>query len=261
MNAFSASDVDIDPSADVSGAVQADSQILRDAEARVLYAYAPRGAAQIAVYGSTTQLMVRATFPGRVVLSPAQFELYRECALLLDSGDSEDAWHIAAFHDNGTAGQYTGGGTVDMTPGWVTLLVTRRGDDSCSFARVRVNLTPEPQTLDLLTLSYEAYAKVTLVFSGRGSPDSPFDAWWFHDEQPAPLLQALDQSFGGSPRYVSLGEPDRVLPDGRLEFTYDNRMLPPGRYKVIPWHGAVEKYCKTFTLAPGSVSTVVVEGG
>jgi hypothetical protein len=124
-----------------------------------------------------------------------------------------------------------------------------------------VKFTSADQVLDLNSLAYEPYARVTLVFSGRGSPDRSFDAWWYGESKPAPLLLALDQSFGGAPRYVGLGEPDRVLPDGRLEFTYDNRMLPPGRYKVIPWHGAAEKYCKTFTLASGSNSTITVEGG
>jgi hypothetical protein len=263
INAFSGPPDEPDFLADVSYVVgdRGAIDVLYSADKKVVYAFGARGGAQLLVY-EVTYTSFRVSFPGRLVVTPGHLGAPLDGKLLLDAGESEFTWQVTVFHEDGGYGVGQVGGELEMAIGWVTLVVSRQASGGVTeMARVQVRLSTEPQTLNLNSLAYEPFAQVTLVFKGRGSPDSPFDAWWYGDAKPAPLMLALDQSFGGAPRYVGLGDPDRVMPDGRLEFTYDNRMLPPGRYKVIPWPGAAEKYCKTFTLAPGETSSVVVQGG
>ncbi|MCG3184182.1 MAG: hypothetical protein ICCCNLDF_02294 [Planctomycetes bacterium] len=267
--AFGADD-DIEFTRDYGGYIEEDRDVQRIwAAERMLYAFAPRGRRLVSVYAGSESADVHVDFPGRATVTPTQMVRPGEGLLRLrDAGDEEaevydpDFYHVMAYHERGECGDYTAGDFIEMELGRVQLLVSRSSGDSYSFARVTVTLTREEQELRLDKLDYKPFGRVTLTFSGRGSPDSPFDAWWYGENAPRPpVVLALDQVVAATPRYVHLGSPDQLLPQGRLEFVYKDRQLPPGRYKVIPWPGAEEKWHQTFEVKPAATTQATIQGG
>lgn len=236
---------------------------------RLLYAFAPRGRRLASVYAGDESCDVHVDFPGRASITPTQMVRPGEGQLhLLDASDEEaevydpDFYHVMAYHERGECGDFTAGDFIEMELGRVTLMVSRSSGGGCSFASVTLTITREEQELRLDKLDYKPFGRVTLTFSGRGSPDSPFDAWWYGENAPRPpVVLALDQVVAATPRYVHLGSPDQLLPQGRLEFVYKDRQLPPGRYKVIPWPGAEEKWQVTFEVKPGASTQAQIQGG
>ncbi|MCB9895583.1 MAG: hypothetical protein H6839_14135 [Planctomycetes bacterium] len=251
-------------------------QILRSADGKRAYAFSPPGMRHLSVYAREASGWFCVRFPGRMTIGPYDLQEKPEGELILTTHGDEDEperdniyFHVLAYHESGDTGEYDGEDVIAMPLGKVTLMVTRddyeeRQDaaNRFSFATVQATITRESQKIRLDTLNFRRYGRVSLTFKGRGAPDSPFDPWWFNEEGPEmPLILALDQQIGGMPRYVRLEHPDRYMPDGAMAFVYDNRVLPPGRYKVIPWRGAAEKWCVTFEVKPGEATSVVVQGG
>ena len=152
---------------------------------------------------------------------------------------------------------------LSLPPGRVTVAVHRTEYAHSSLARNRyarfdIEITGERVVIELANLSYTDAARVDLVFRGRGSPDKNEDAWWFHEYGPRAIrLLALDDY----DRVVVLDWLDSYMPEGRLEFGFRDLVLPPGRYRLIPWPDAPDKYCHEFTLTPGAHSQVTVQGG
>lgn len=267
--AFGADD-DVEFTRDYGGYIEEDRDVQRIwAAERMLYAFAPRGRRLASVYAGSESADVHVDFPGRATVTPTQMVRPGEGLLRLrDASDEEaevydpDFYHVMAYHERGECGEYTAGDFIEMELGRVQLLVSRSSGDSYSFASVQVQLTREEQELRLDKLDYKPFGRVTLTFSGRGSPDSPFDAWWYGENAPRPpVVLALDQVVAATPRYVHLGSPDQLLPQGRLEFVYKDRQLPPGRYKVIPWPGAEEKWHQTFEVKPAATTQATIQGG
>jgi hypothetical protein len=269
IDAFGADD-DVEFTRDYGGYIEEDRDVQQIwAAERLLYAFAPRGRRLASVYAGNESADLHVDFPGRATVTPTQMVRPGDGLLrLLDAGDEEaevydpDNYHVMAYHERGEYGEYSAGETLEMELGRVQLLVSRSSGDSYSFARVTVTLTREEQELRLDKLDYKPFGRVTLTFSGRGSPDSPFDAWWYGENAPRPpVVLALDQVVAGTPRYVHLSSPDQLLPQGRLEFVYRDRQLPPGRYKVIPWPGAEEKWHQTFEVKPAATTQATIQGG
>jgi hypothetical protein len=267
--AFGADD-DVEFTRDYGGYIEEDRDVQQIwAAERLLYAFAPRGRRLVSVYAGNESADVHVDFPGRATVTPTQMVRPGEGLLRLrDASDEEaevydpDFYHVMAYHERGECGDYTAGDFIEMELGRVQLLVSRSSGDSYSFARVTVTLTREEQELRLDKLDYKPFGRVTLTFSGRGSPDSPFDAWWYGESAPRPpVVLALDQVVSATPRYVHLGSPDQLLPQGRLEFVYKDRQLPPGRYKVIPWPGAEERWHQTFEVKPAATTQATIQGG
>lgn len=266
--AFRAGDEEF--SRDYGGYVEEDRdvQYIWAAE-RLLYAFAPRGRRLASVYAGDESCDVHVDFPGRASITPTQMVRPGEGQLHLLDASEEDAevydpdfYHVMAYHERGECGDFTAGDFIEMELGRVQLLISRSSGGGCSFASVTLTITREEQELRLDKLDYKPFGRVTLTFSGRGSPDSPFDAWWYGENAPRPpVVLALDQVVAGTPRYVHLGSPDQLLPQGRLEFVYKDRQLPPGRYKVIPWPGAEEKWHQTFEVKPAATTQATIQGG
>ncbi|MCA8915772.1 MAG: hypothetical protein KDB90_10200 [Planctomycetes bacterium] len=249
------------------------TDVLRSADDKRVYAFSSRGSRQLRVYAGNADAWFRVNFPGRMTIRPYDLEEKAEGEITLASKDPDADddpgidYHVIVYHESGDYGMYGGNDTVEMPLGKITLMITRDefekpADRRYSFASVPATITREQQKLRLDQLTYRAYGQVSLTFKGRGSPDGPFDAWWYdEDGLKPPVVLALEQQVGGSPRYVHLAQPDRLMPNGELAFVYENRLLPPGRYKVIPWRDAAEKWCVTFEVKPGESTSVVVQGG
>jgi hypothetical protein len=113
--------------------------------------------------------------------------------------------------------------------------------------------------LDLRALSWVAYGRFTLTCE---DPDGSTDAWWSDREgwrKVRIISSDRDQVFGEVE--VELEAVSDWMPEGRMAFTFKNRSLPPGKYKVIPWPDAPAKYCRTFEVQSGQHTEVVVRGG
>lgn len=147
--------------------------------------------------------------------------------------------------------------------GAVTAVVHRKqypraGGCINGISRFELEVGSKPIVVELGKLTYAPFATLDLVFKGRGSPEQNEDAWWFPEKGPrAPKLIALD----AEQRIVDLDYFSEFMPGGRLEFSFRDLLLPPGRYRLIPWPAAPEKNCRVFSLKPGEHSTIVTHGG
>jgi hypothetical protein len=133
------------------------------------------------------------------------------------------------------------------------------------YARLEVKLEAgKTAEVNLPELEYEVPGTVTIRCRGRGDPANLIDPWWSgvhgHGAQLFALVDLAARP-GNLPGGVEIGEPDEVFREGRLEFAYIARQLPPGRYKAIPWEGAAEKDCRVFEVFAGRHTEVVIQGG
>lgn len=132
------------------------------------------------------------------------------------------------------------------------------GASQCEFAEIECAKGTDDVVLELWKLDYRPCATLDLEFKGRGSPDQNFDAWWFHEGGPrAPRLYALDAA-GKNPRIVYLSGVNDYMPGGRLEFAVRGLVLPPGKYRLVPWDKAPAKYVQDFALQSGQHTTITV---
>jgi hypothetical protein len=235
--------------------------------------YAPRGRQVISVWNSDSGRDFHVTVPGRNVISASEIgeQGFRTLTLRSHPGDDEGEWSELMFDDydieltdgQGWMMKAWADSEEPVPPGPFSVRVTREryheaGGSSLSFTVVEFGKGSEPLELDLWKLACQPAAKLNLSFKGRGSPEAPLDAWWFDGEGPRVVgLIALDD--GARP--VALPVPSRYMPDGKLEFAFEGLCLPAGRYRVIPWPGAPEKYLREFTLQSGVTTTIVVQGG
>ncbi|MCA8910697.1 MAG: hypothetical protein KDB82_03245 [Planctomycetes bacterium] len=248
-------------------------QQLRGANS-ISYVFAPRGTMRMEVSSDVGYGSFRVSFPGRITIQPSQLIGPRTAVIRLvqedeDADADEDDYEEPEFYyyglvyfEDGSYDEFAPEDEVEWPVGTVTLMASRykEGADRMhrrAFARVEYQVKPGKHTIDLRTFEYQFYGELDIEIVGHSGSDTHFDSWWLDDGKgPHPVLLALDQCVQGEPRYVSLGEPGRVMPDGKLGLSYRNRLLPPGRYKVIPWAGAPEKYCPTVEVKPGEHARV-----
>lgn len=215
-----------------------------------------------------------ATLPGRQRLTPATLNSAGITRLVLETssnfitGDSES---YANLYGSGISIQASGGDTIEVASGrwrlevWREYWNSERQDFVRETATVDLTVAGVAQTVDLDTLSYAPPGRARITCRGRGSPDRSFDAWWFvqdysGDSNPSqPRLIRLGDGIVPD-RVVWLSDPGEFMPEGRLEFTFNESLLP-GRYKFIPWFGAQAKWCRVFEVLPGRQTDVIVQGG
>jgi hypothetical protein len=181
-----------------------------------------------------------------------------------DKSELKDLDHgIELIGESGWTRRLYNDGVFELPAGRMTVIVHRMeyaADYSCRnlYARVEVEVGENLNVIELAKLKYQPYGMVDLVFKGRGSPEQKFDAWWCPGEGPrAPMLLALDRGR----RAVELSWLSEHMPHGRLEFSFRKKLLPPGRYRLIPWPEAPSKYWREFTLKAGESRTVTVQAG
>ncbi len=142
-------------------------------------------------------------------------------------------------------------------------LVDENGDytgvvQSHSFS---ATLGEEPHTVKVSELPWVTAATLTLTCQGYGDPGNPVDPWWMPASKLGPRVAYFAIRIGTRWWPVDLQGTDEVCPGGRIEFAYKQRALPPGTYRVVPWPGAAEKYCREFELKPGQHLEVTIKTG
>jgi hypothetical protein len=119
-----------------------------------------------------------------------------------------------------------------------------------------------PIRFDVNAWIWEEFGEFTLMCEGRGSPGETLDSWWWSmDGWRNVCVEYQESGLGLGSRQLESEGIDEYMPDGRLEFSFQKQLVPPGRYKVIPWPGAPAKYCGTFEVRSGQHTEVVVKGG
>jgi hypothetical protein len=110
-------------------------------------------------------------------------------------------------------------------------------------------------------LPWVTAATVTLTCQGYGDPGNPVDPWWMPASKLGPRVAYFAIRIGTRWWPVDLQGADEICPGGRIEFAYKDRPLPPGNYRVVPWPGAAEKYCREFELKAGQHLDVTIKTG
>lgn len=197
-----------------------------------------------------------AACPGRLLVTPADFDA-GPCELTLTGAPAEDielAWHSVVGEIRMREG------VNQMPVGKLTLVVGRTVNKVSRSARTQVDLTPGATTLDLACLDYQAAGRVSFSCCGRGGVAPGEDHWWMSGK---PLLWRVDcpDELVGEPPRLSDGLAARyVRPGLPPRFVVPEIELPPGRYRVIPWEGAPEKFWVTFQVRSGEHTRVAVRG-
>lgn len=237
---------------------------------------APPGTYSLGVYHNTGEWQGVVTLAGKRTLRAADFvadgtapsaDLNLTCPEDYE-GDFEEIFGIAS---NGEASDLGIGPCNSMPPGPITLFVEMyRYDDQDNrtgpfYARHSLTLGADGATVALDTLKYEPAGTLNITCRGRGDPGNPVDPWWMGAHGQGPrlyALYALDQGLPGAPRAVAIPGPDAVsTTGGKPEFRYTELLLPPGRYRAVPWRNAPEKYCREFDVRGGETTEVVIQGG
>ncbi|MBK8207366.1 MAG: hypothetical protein IPK87_11355 [Planctomycetes bacterium] len=193
--------------------------------------------------------------PGRLVVTREDFSPV-DCELVITNRHGacsiDSAWGSTAGYLSLEVG------TNRMRLGKVAIWAVRRGSDPPVWAWVELELLPGRTTLELGDLSYTECGTVTFTVSGRGGVSPGEDKWWFNGEEPS--LGRIESL--GTPRFAWRAWPGwlDVQPGLTQKFVYSNCQLPPGRYRVIPWEGAPEKFWVTFQVRAGEHTRVNVRG-
>lgn len=152
--------------------------------------------------------------------------------------------------------------------GPVTVHLTRRlVDENGEYTGVvqshsfSATLGEEPHVVKVSGLPWVTAATLTLTCQGYGDPGNPVDPWWMPASRLGPRIASISIKDGNRWWPVDLQSPDEICPGGRIEFAYKDRPLPPGTYRVVPWPGAAEKYCREFELKPGQHLQVTIKTG
>ena len=134
------------------------------------------------------------------------------------------------------------------------------------FASLRVHIGSTPAQVDLSGLTYRPAGRLIVHLAGRGTVSPGIDSWWqASDYVPfaSPVLQYLDQGPPGHPPIIPFSRPeDAAQPaGGQPLLVYRPRLLPPGRYRLLPWLGAPGALAREFEIKPGQTTTIVLKGG
>ncbi len=233
-------------------------------------AFATPGVHTASVYQGSKYLRRPVTFPGDVTLEPKTGDWTEVAYLRLGPSNHEEFRHDGLCFESGGWCRALNRSYTQMEPGRVRVLVLRFTDSEaprrlvgCATVEFEVAIQ-ERKTIQLDDLVYEAPGWVNIHCTGRGDPESLIDPWWMGAHRQGPrlfLLQSLDRAVGNAPAAVQLDQPDSFFQAGKPAFAYLNRPLPPGRYRAIPWQGALEKYCRTFEVKPGATVDIAIQGG
>lgn len=199
--------------------------------------------------------------PGRLDFTPSDFQTGRCEVTLVDSraGDMELAWHSLV-------GQvYLREGMNCLPPGTLTLVVSRLVVGAgirprSQTAVTQLELLPGATELALADLLYQDTGSVSITCYGRGGAAAGEDHWWMGGNPGVWRLECLDQLIAGSPRWITGLDASSVQAGLPARFVVAGVELPPGRYRVIPWEGAPEKFWVTFQVRAGEHTHVTVRG-
>ena len=225
-------------------------------------AFAPPGVALVAVRG---QSVVTTSCPGSATIGQGEEEIALRTELTFSGLEDNARYDVEIIYPDGTTVGANGLNKKTVPQGQVRLIVQRTDyelvpEDSSMWAEIELNIEGTPVDVRLDALEYQKYAVVDLWFRGRN--DSLLrDPWWEPcAEDRLPYMVALDDVILGQPRKLLLiAASDSSTSDG-LEFGYRNRLLRPGRYRLVPWLGAPESACREIVLKPGRNKRIVVEG-
>jgi hypothetical protein len=155
-------------------------------------------------------------------------------------------------------------GTERLLEGPIRLCVERRDGNGLCNGYLALDLqiqAGEILNVNLTTLTFEAPGWLSIRCKGPGDTHTAATSWWSLLGQGPRVhrLTALDHAPGGIPTEVMLEAPDELLPEGRLEFAYNRRCIPPGRYRIVPWPGAPERQYRTVKIMPGQHVPIVID--
>lgn len=222
-------------------------------------AFAARGFYELDVDGRKRAV----TVPGRVALAPHESPAMVEVSWNAPAVEGT-TYEVEIVDSSGRTVGLDAGTIVLMPAGSAGVRATKSvgGEKPAYFGgTLDVALAGKAITVEVASLPWRAYGSFTLTCEGCGAPGEKVDTWWA-DNGAAKYIRilVLDQADFMGPAEVELIEVDEWLPQCRTEFVFRNRFVPPGRYKVIPWPDAPEKYCRTFEVSSGKHVEVRVKG-
>lgn len=227
---------------------------------------APPGNYLLHVEGNETRGRYAVNLPGAMTIRLSQLAVDSDVGGIQLVTDEEEiaSYTVTAIGRDYTRAMADGEFNV-LELGPVTLQVTRvRYDENGDAQAVQVHslslvITNTEHELNLSRLPYVAAPTLTLTCQGPGDPGNTIDPWWMPANVNGPGIASISLRHENRWVPVLLPGPDTLCPGGRVEFSYSARPMPPGTYRVVPWQGAADKYCREFTLEPGKHTTIVIK--
>lgn len=210
-----------------------------------------------------------ATAPGSLQFRPEDPTPWGSLRVI-KAEDDEAEYQVQAVSANFQPTTLHPGNDCLLRPGVWRLMVRRHRagiEDAPSitdFCTLEVSVDHTEREVNLTTLSFQVAGTVIVKLQGRGTTEAELDPWWEAGDEVdyrSPVLLWLDATLGAAPPGLFLGEPDQYEHGTPPRLVYEPLLLPPGRYRLLPWFDAPARLARDFEVKPGQTVEVVVTGG
>jgi hypothetical protein len=227
--------------------------------------FAPPGKYEVRIGFNGLETEVVMECPGKVVVRRADIlepQALGEVSVLDD--DERFFYRLQLDHADGRSFAHQIGKSFLLHQGKWRAFVLRsdyesEGADAYRWAETTFTLTDEPLEFDPRKLEWHPMAQVNFEFRGGDDKGGAQSAWWspFHEYR-GPYLRALGHD--GEAPYIPLGAPSDIRIRGGMKLLFPDRLLAPGRYRVVPWYGAPDSECVEIKVTAGAaLQTIVID--